>query len=132
MGERVDFAFAALPAGVDGRSYPLPHGRAGIELDHGLDQVDRKATCGHELIHVERRIWFDDTAPTLLVVKEEEAVERELARRMVPLPELASFAASRAQFEPITAALVAEEFGVPYRVAYRALWLLGQQRGLVA
>lgn len=131
-GELVDFAFAPLPDGVDGRSYPLPEGRAGLELDHDLDQVERRATLGHELVHIERRIWFPPAAPPGLVAKEEEIVDRELARRLVPLDELALFAASMAQFEPITTAMVAEEFEVPHAVAYRALWLLGQQRGTAA
>lgn len=131
-GDLVDFAFEYLPDGVKGRSYPLPGGRAGMELDHGLDQVQRRATCGHELIHIERQIWFPPSTPAALIEKEEAIVDRELARRLVPLDELALFAASRAQFEPITAAMVAEEFEVPHAVAYRALWLLGQQRGTAA
>lgn len=130
FGHRVEMAFAELPDGIDGISYPLPEGRAGIELDHELDQVDRNATLGHEVIHVERRIWFTPDAPQALVVKEEAAVQRELARRLVPEAELASWVASRAEFGPVTASMVAVEFEVPHDVARLAAWMLVQRQGV--
>lgn len=120
----VDFAFAPLPDGVNGRSYPLPEGRAGLELDHDLCRVGRRATLGHELVHVERRIWFPPGTPAALVAKEEAAVNVEVARRMVPPGELALFVASISQFEAVTAQVVAEEFDVTEVVACRALRLL--------
>lgn len=52
-----------------------------------------------------------------------------MARRFAPLDGFALFAASRSQFEPITAVMVAEESEVPLAVTYRALWLFGQIRG---
>lgn len=129
-GPRVDFEFAALPPGIDGISYPLPAERAGIELDFGLGWIDRNATLGHEIIHVERRIWFPPGTPPALVVKEEGAVERELAERLVPSGELALWVAMRSELEPVTTAMVAEEFQVPSRVARRAAWLLTQRQGV--
>ena len=75
-GDAVDFGFAVLPSTVHGRSYPLPHQRAAIEVNHRLDQVHRNYTLGHELVHVERRVWYEAGAPADLVAKEETWVDR--------------------------------------------------------
>ena len=131
MGGAVDFQFTRLPHGVHGRSYPLPGRRAGMEIDRDLERVDRNYTCGHELIHIERRIWFPPGTPQGLKQKEERHVDHECTRRLVPLAELALFVASRQEFEPVTATLVAEEFEVPMHAAMRAMWLLGQQQGVI-
>lgn len=130
-GPTVELAYAELPDGVDGLSYPLAADRAGVELDHGLGRVERNATLGHELIHVEWRLWFPPGTPPLIVTKGEERVDRELIRRLVPMPELALFVAMRAEFGAVNATMVADEFEVPHGLAHRACWLLSQQYGVL-
>jgi len=56
--------------------------------------------------------------------REEAIVRRETARRLVPPCELRALVDRRAEVEPITAALVAEEFDVPERIAAEALQAL--------
>lgn len=48
-------------------------------------QVERRCTIAHELVHDERRVYPTDRA---LREKEETAVERIAARRLIELPEL--------------------------------------------
>jgi hypothetical protein len=68
-----------------------PTGRRGcirgnvILIDRHQLQVERRCTVAHELVHDERRVF--PTNGTLLA-REEAAVERTAARRLIELPDL--------------------------------------------
>lgn len=111
------------PSTGGGRWEQLPDGTHVVTLDTALGRRDRNAVLAHELIHVERGIgWGAATAATMQ--HEEAQVRRETARRLVPIEELSVFVAARAENEPVTAELVADEFDVPVAVAALALRLL--------
>jgi hypothetical protein len=61
--------------------------------------------------------------------REEELVRRETARRLVPLHELAVFAARRDGIDPVSLADVVAEFDVDEVVATKALELLSITSG---
>ena len=88
---------------------------------------ERRALLAHELVHAERGVGYP-AASTATMEREEAIVRRETALRLVPLLELDDLVARRSEVEPITAALVAEEFDVPEDVAREALLAL-RQRG---
>jgi hypothetical protein len=98
-----------------------------ITIDAGASRRQRRALLAHELVHAERRVGFP-AATTATMQREEAMVRRETALRLVPLRELASLVRRRGEVEPITAALVADEFDVPDDVAGEALVAL-RQRG---
>jgi hypothetical protein len=83
----------------------------------------------HELVHDERgggadlpgmpSSWGD------VVTRDEKTVDDEVARRLVPVDQLARFVAARCSLgEGGTAQDVADEFDVPVELAARALRLL--------
>ena len=98
-----------------------------ITLDAGADRRRRRALLAHELVHAERRVGFPD-ATVATMQREEAIVRRVAATRLVPLDDLARLVRQRIDVEPVTAALVAEEFDVPDDVAAEALVAL-RQRG---
>lgn len=59
--------------------------------------------------------------------REEAIVRRETAVRLVPLGSLRRWVAARAEVEPITPHLVADEFDVTVEVASEALFALLQR-----
>lgn len=84
---------------------------------------------GHELVHLERGIGIEGRlvpeAWRAVVAREETTVEREVARRLLPLGELKLFVAARLMDdEPTTVLDVAEEFDVTEALAAIALDLL--------
>jgi hypothetical protein len=93
-----------------------------LYMNPGMDQVTRRCVLGHEVTHGERGVLPID-APPALRQKEEETVDRIVAKRMVPLDELRAFAAARGEFGPVTVAEVCEEFDVTPDVALKAMWL---------
>lgn len=121
--------YADLPASCGGGALlEEPDGSRRVVLDFRLDRTARNAVLAHELVHDERVIWSPGGGG-LVRPKEEAYVNREVARRLVPLVLLARFVERVAELgEPVHAVAVAEEFDVPLDVAHRALWLLGQQR----
>lgn len=56
-----------------------------VTLDRKLSQVQRRCTIAHEIVHIERGPLIDDNR---LVAREESAVEREVARRLIGITEL--------------------------------------------
>jgi hypothetical protein len=117
------------PGEGDAFYWPLTSGEAVIGVGRHLDEVGRRAALGHELIHHERgggracagmpRTW------EAVVVRDENAVEAELARRMVPVAHLAALLeACEDMGHAPDLWEVAEEFGVPESVAARAIGLL--------
>lgn len=118
--ERALLRFRAVHPSA-GRGYVIVAG--GVELivlHHDLDQVERRAGLAHELIHLERGVQPED-CPPLLRDKEEAAVRKETALRLVPLDELRSFVNARAELGAVTARDVCEEFEVPVDVALEAM-----------
>lgn len=105
----------------------LGGGRRRLTLDAGLDQCERRAALGHELVHDERGIFPSDDTPMALVRKEEYAVEAETARRLVPLGELGELVRARVcDGGCVEWRDVAEWFDVPRDVAENALRQLEQ------
>ena len=96
--------------------------RAAIVVDVDLDPIERNAVLAHD----ERGGGID--APYMppgwdaVVAREEELVEREVARRLVPVRELDAFLERRRELgEPVLVGDIIEEFDVPAWVADRAL-----------
>jgi hypothetical protein len=93
-------------------------------LDASLDRTARRCVLAHELVHAERGIGHP-AASAATMEREEEAVRREVARRLVPPDLLRRFVAARGDLGGVTAGEVAEEFDVEREVAAKALDLLG-------
>ena len=104
----------------EGATWHRHDGRDHITIDASVSRRERSALLAHELIHLERGVGYP-WASTATMEREEAIVRRETARRLVPPPELADLVARRSDVEPVTAALVAEEFDVPEPVAQEAL-----------
>lgn len=103
--------------------------RAVIVLDAGLDRRARSAALAHELVHDERGLDLTPGAPVLLREVEEARVRAEVARRLVPLDELARFVARLLELgEPVTPRRVADEFDTTIAVAARACGQLAAER----
>ena len=113
----LDIWFDDVP---EGATWHRVDGRDHITIDARATRRERSALLTHELIHLERGVGHPWATPATMQ-REEAIVRRETARRLVPPAELAAFAAGRAEVEPITAALVADEFDVPEPVAQEAL-----------
>jgi hypothetical protein len=106
-------------AEVGGGGLYARHGDcAAIVIHPELHRIDRRAALAHELIHDERGI-VPTEAPQWIVSREEHLVHLEVARRLVPLDQLADFVEAHAG--PLTVADVADEFDVPPDVARRAI-----------
>lgn len=100
-------------------------GRDVIVIDATADRRTRRALLAHELIHAERGIGFPAASPAVMQ-REEAAVRRETAIRLVPLDELADFVIRTEDIEPVTPTVVGEEFDVPEHVAHEAMRALEQ------
>lgn len=88
-----------------------------VILDSRLRQAERRAALAHELVHAERGV-LPRSAPEHVRAKEEKAVRREVAERLVPDTELAAFVRRCLTLDmSVTAEDVAEEFSVPLEVA---------------
>ena len=74
--------WAPLPAGLLGRTL---HDLRVIVLDNGLTQAARRSTLAHELEHITR----GPTPPVpALAAKEEAAIDRAVARRLIDIVRL--------------------------------------------
>lgn len=114
-------------AGRAGLAEVAPDGSEIVVLDPRLGRRDRRAVLAHELIHLERRLLPQGT-PQAVLAREEHQVRAEVVRRLVPPPDLRGLVAALASVEPVTAALVADEFDVPTAVAEAALEALRSGR----
>lgn len=112
----IELRWARLPDCYGGAAAVVERGRRFIVLDPRLGRVDRRAAIEHELIHHERGVP-SPSVPALLRAKDEHAVRRAVALRLVPLDELRAFAQQRSTVGPVTVADVAEAFDVPEHVA---------------
>jgi len=118
-----------LPEGAGRAVYWRRGARAFVVLDPSLEGCERAAALGHELIHHERGGLCDDVgmpaAWGAVVAREERAVNREVARRMVPVDELEEFVVGMADLGLSAGpGEVAEQFDVAQWVAEVALELL--------
>ncbi len=96
-------------------------GNIWILLDAHLPAHERRAVLAHELEHLARgsvRFVGSPTTWDSVIVQEERRVDRNVARRLVPIDDLRAFVAARCSTgESVTAADVAEAFDVPVWVA---------------
>lgn len=110
--------------GLCGFYEPHADGTAMIVLDAGIDAATRNATLMHELEHHRRGICG-------VARYDERGVEDEVARKLVPLDELAQLVASICDDgTPVMAWELAAAFGVPEDVAERACEMLKRERGI--
>ena len=91
-----------------------------IVLDDRLDRRQRRCVLAHELVHAERGIGHG-AATEATMQREETAVRREVARRLVPEAELRAFVARRLTVDPVTLDQIADEFDVDLEVAAEAV-----------
>lgn len=122
------FGLAALPDGVDGVYWPRGD-RAAVLVDDGLPRRMRKAALAHELIHDERHGGADlEGMPdswAAVVARDEQQVDDEVARRLVPADQLRDLLACLDEMGlPVEVWDIARQFDVPDDVAARALELL--------
>lgn len=116
----IEFDIGRLPEGLRAVSARYP-GIAVIALQQGLGQVERAAALAHELIHLE---WGThcQRAQRHLQIRDEEAVEDEVADRLVPPGELRRFwVQAEESGHNVHPHEVAEAFHVPERLAERAM-----------
>lgn len=103
-----------------------------IVLNRGLGRRRRNEALAHELIHHERGGGADQPGMPAswdaVVARDEIAVEREVARRLLPLGELQGFVDQRvADHRAVTALDVAEEFDCTEDLAALALRLIPRE-----
>ena len=73
----------------------------------------------HELVHAERGIGHG-AATEATMEREEVAVRREVARRLVPEDDLRAYVVRALTVGPVTVEQIAEEFDVDHEVATEA------------
>jgi hypothetical protein len=125
--------FADLPAETGGAVLARRPGRAWIVLDRRLDGAGRRSRLAHELVHLERGPNRRDPASPpqwdAVIVREEAAVDREAARRLVPDDELDQLADRAVELgDGVGTAEVATEFEVSPELAEVALAALVRRR----
>ena len=128
----IAMAVRPLPPGVLGAYLARGHRRA-IVLSSSLGRAERTATLAHELVHDERGggAAFRGQPATWdpVVARDERQVDDEVARRLVPGPELDRlWRRARGVDGSLTAREVAAVFDVPPEVAARALVLRRSER----
>lgn len=127
----IEFELCDLPDGV--RAIHATDGdHEAILVSRGLSPAERLAALAHELVHAERGgSGHTLGAPATwgaAVALEEQRVDRIVAGRLVPHERLIDFVSRRlTAHERVTAADVAEEFGVPVGVAEQAMRLVGER-----
>jgi hypothetical protein len=125
--DHVRFRLDQLPDETGGGIYARREdGRAAIIIDRRLTQIQRRAALAHELVHDERGGGVPDQGmPEMwgaVVDREEARVNDEVARRLVPRPELIEFVMGMLDIGlSVGAADVAEQFEVPGEVGENAL-----------
>lgn len=131
----LELGIVDLPA-LAGRGLYAQRGEArAILLSKHLGRRERNEVLAHELVHDERGggCARPQDAPRgwqAIVAREERAVDRIVAERLVPLEELDEFCKKIADIEGgVTAEMVAEEFDTTVAMAELSLVLLaGQER----
>ncbi|MCB1017597.1 MAG: ImmA/IrrE family metallo-endopeptidase [Acidimicrobiales bacterium] len=129
----IDFALVDMPPGAPAAVYARRGDRAVVLIDRALPPAERLAALAHELVHDERggSGHVDGMPPSLgdVVAREERRVDRIVAERLIPRDRLEQLVETRSEIEGhICPLVVAEEFGVPERVAHDALSMLLERR----
>lgn len=121
LGERpgIELWFGRLPDGLHGLWQRDALGEL-IVLDDRLSRRQRRCVLAHELVHAERGIGHG-AATEATMEREEAAVRREVARRLVPPDQLADLVARRLTVGPVTLDEIAEAFDVDADVAAEAV-----------
>lgn len=124
--EHITFRLASLAEWDLDAVYWQRGERAVIVIDPALTRVERNAALAHELVHDERG---GGCAWPAMVHREEVGVDREVARRLVPLDELEEWARRRTEAELVTTVHdVAEHFDTTEQLAELAMLLIkGEQ-----
>lgn len=122
------FRLDHIAAHGGGAIYARRGDRAVIVIDPALDRPARRAALAHELVHDERGGGADHPGMpegwAAVVAGDERAVDRIVARRLVPATALANLVAQLVDVDGgVTAGAVAEAFEVPEAVAITALEL---------
>jgi hypothetical protein len=128
----IEIMMTALPAACGGAVHAITEWGTVILLDDHLSTIERNAVLAHELVHAERGGLVDGPAapPTwgAIVAKEEAAVRRITAERLVPLGELAHLVTVLDDMgQGVSAFDVAEHFGVTEGVAATAMEMLARE-----
>ena len=122
-----------LPDEVGGAVYWPTERFTAVLIDKRLGRVERRCALAHELVHDER----GGGVPTagmppqwgVVKMKDEHAVDEEVARRLVPLDELAAVVAAVTDLgDGVEPWHIAEHFDVTEAVALRALGMLAGER----
>lgn len=114
----ITLRWARLPPGHEGTVDRAGDGWV-IVLDARLDRIARRCVLAHELVHVEREIIV---GPRQSMIREETIVRAEVARRLVPLDELAATVRRLLSIGiGVEARHVAEFYDVTLEVAAEAL-----------
>lgn len=129
----ITFGITDLPGATGGAVYVVwPNGDAVVMIDRSLDRTHRNAALAHELLHDEWGLAEHDNRSPLwqpIRARDEQRVDREVARRLVPPDELEQVVSlAEADGIALEAWEVAEEFDVPLAVAERACGLLQERR----
>lgn len=100
--------------------------RSVVLIDKKLTRPERTAALAHEVIHLERggpgRCHHPSRSWEAVVLREELAIDREVAARLAPIEQLARLVRRWDRIgEPITVEAVATELDVAQRVAQVAL-----------
>lgn len=114
------FAIDEVADAAGGALYARRGEHAVIIVSPDLTPEDRSSHLAHELVHDDIGV-VQPPATDATMERIEEMVDRRTASWLVPADELQALVDARAEVEPITAGLVAEEFGVSVEVADRAL-----------
>lgn len=125
--EHITLAFDPVADEAGGAIYARRGARAVIILSPDLDQVEREDSLAHELEHDTLGV-VSPPATHATMERVENMAERRTTAWLVPPDELLAFVAARSEVEPITAAVVAEEFQV---TEARALAALAHLQGLL-
>lgn len=126
--EHLDFRLAPLPHDLGAVYWPRGR-RAAIIIDPSLTRAERNVALAHELVHDERGGGCDGSwMPAgwqVIVARDEGAVQREVARRLVPPAELAEFVSRRMDSDlETTPAEVAEEFDTTWQLAELSMLIM--------
>lgn len=131
--EHIEFGLGLLPDVLGGGTYRPQLGWAAIVVDSRLDRRERAAMLAHELVHDERAGGCVSSGMLpgwdVVVIRDESAVDDEVARRLVPSAELRSFCDRQVTMEEgVEPRHVADYFDVADWVAERALHLMVGER----
>ena len=122
----ISLRFSRLPEDTGGAMFVRDGDRAWIVLDPRLTSAGRRCFTAHEMIHDELgsscRAHGMPPAWDAVIARQEAAIDREVAARLVPAHELAAFLGQRDECrDRVEVHEVAEHFDVTEPIAELAL-----------